>query len=327
MNTTFLINGGAGRVITSIPALEKYEKLNPHDDFKILVSGWEQLFWSHPTLQHRTFSAFQKGLFTQFVKNSNVVTPEPYHLNSFFNQKTNLVEAFDEIINKTNNHTDLNYSCLHLSTFELQKAKELITSLKQQTNKKKLIVFQPFGSGVAFVNHQPIDRSNRSLTLDSYMYIAEHISKHAEIIYASEPQFKHPNDTFTTPIDEQQNYLRIVMAIISQCDLFVGVCSVGQHMARMFNKPSIILMGATNEHNFSYPNNHIIYRKLNKAPIFMPWRLCDHDCEFADRENNNIMDFSKNELNEIVSLIEKNIDGGDIPEKDCNTISCGIKYV
>jgi len=32
MNTTFLLNGGAGRIITAIPALEKNQKLNPADD-------------------------------------------------------------------------------------------------------------------------------------------------------------------------------------------------------------------------------------------------------------------------------------------------------
>ena len=37
MNTTFVLNGGAGRVIASIPALEKFHRLNPQDDFKILV--------------------------------------------------------------------------------------------------------------------------------------------------------------------------------------------------------------------------------------------------------------------------------------------------
>ena len=43
-NTTFVISGGAGRVVTAIPALEKYHRLNPHDDFKVLVHGWVDLF-------------------------------------------------------------------------------------------------------------------------------------------------------------------------------------------------------------------------------------------------------------------------------------------
>ena len=307
MNTTFIINGGAGRVITAIPALEKYEKLNPDDDFKIIVHGWEQLFWSHPTLQKRTFGIHQKGLFDQLIKNSRVIVPEPYQLNSFFNQKTNLVEAFDEIINNTNSQDDLNYNCLYLNTFEINRAKEFIELFKFETKHKKLIVFQPYGSAVEIVNKQPIDKSNRSLSSDAYFKIASAVSNDAVVIYAGSPMFKHPSDNFTINIDEQQNYLRILMSVISQCDLFVGVCSVGQHIARMFNKPSIVLMGATNETNFSYLDKHIIYRKKDRVPVYVPWRLSEGDCEFADRENNGIMDFDQREITEIIELIKKQL--------------------
>lgn len=307
MNTIFIINGGAGRVITAIPALEKYQKFNPNDDFKILVHGWEQLFWSHPTLQKKTFGVHQKGLFDQYIKNSNVVVPEPYQLNSFFNQQANLVEAFDEIINNTTQHEDLNYECLFLSNYELHKAKEIVTHYKQQTKHKKLIVFQPYGSAVEIINKQPVDRSNRSFTLEGYFQVAKSLSKDAAIVYASHPQFKHPNDNFTISIDEQQNYLRILMATISQCDLFVGVCSVGEHIARMFNKPSVVIMGATNEINFSYPNNFTIYRKKDRVSAYVPWRLSEIDCEFADRENNGLMDFNQKEITEIIDLIKKQL--------------------
>jgi hypothetical protein len=82
MNTTFLLNGGAGRIITAIPALEKYQKLNPTDDFKILIMGWESLLWSHPTLQNKTFTPFQKGQF-DLIKNTKIVSPEPYHVHGY----------------------------------------------------------------------------------------------------------------------------------------------------------------------------------------------------------------------------------------------------
>jgi hypothetical protein len=324
VNTTFLINGGAGRVITSIPALEKYQRLNPKDDFKIIVHGWEQLFWSHPALQERTFGAHQKGLFEQYIKNSNVVVPEPYHLNSFFNQKTNLVEAFDEIINNTNNHSDLNYNCLHLSTYEIQKAKELASSFKQQTKRNKLIVFQPYGSAVEMINHKPIDRSNRSLSLEGYYQIAKSLSADAAILYASQPQFKHPKDNFTFSIDEQPNYLRILTTIISQCDLFVGVCSVGQHIARMLNKPSVILMGATNELNFGYPDAQTIIRKKDRSPSYTPWRLLESNCEFSDRANDGIMNFDESELKEIVTTIKTKI-SNEADELNLNS-STSVKY-
>ena len=41
----FFINGGAGRVITSIPALEKYAET--HDDFIIVAEGGMNFYKAH----------------------------------------------------------------------------------------------------------------------------------------------------------------------------------------------------------------------------------------------------------------------------------------
>ena len=45
-STAFFINGGAGRVITSIPALEKFHEENPDDDFVIVCA----VSYTHLTL-------------------------------------------------------------------------------------------------------------------------------------------------------------------------------------------------------------------------------------------------------------------------------------
>ena len=44
----FFINGGAGRVICSIPALEKYAET--HDDFIIVAEGGMNFYKGHPVL-------------------------------------------------------------------------------------------------------------------------------------------------------------------------------------------------------------------------------------------------------------------------------------
>jgi len=326
MNTTFILSGGAGRVINAIPALEKYQKLNPDDDFKIIVHGWEELFWSHPTLQKRTFGAHQKGLFDTFIKQSKIICPEPYHLNSFFNQKTNLVEAFDECINNTNHHEDLNHNCLHFSKLEQEKIKELVLGFKEDKKKKKLVVFQPFGSTVEIINKKPIDRSNRSLSMSDYYEIVKAIQQDAAVVYVSQPDFRHPNDKHTIPIDNYLPYIRTMMGIISECDFFVGVCSVGQHMARAFNKPGLILMGATSEKNFSYPDYFDIYRKKDKNPIYLPWRLYDTDVEFIERQNDGIMDFNTTELSEIINLIKCKVDAPTTLLSNNEKTSLGVRY-
>ena len=40
----FFINGGAGRVICSIPAFEKYVEANPDEDFIIIAEGGTDFF-------------------------------------------------------------------------------------------------------------------------------------------------------------------------------------------------------------------------------------------------------------------------------------------
>lgn len=307
MNTTFILTGGAGRVINAIPALEKYEKLNPNDDFKILVHGWEQVFWSHPTLQQRVFGSHQKGNFDQHIKNNNIVSPEPYQVYRFYNQQCNLIEAFDECINKTTDHSDLNYNVLHLSNYEQIKIKDLVKNFKEKTKKQKVVVFQPFGSSVEIINNEVIDRSSRSLKLQDYFNIVKSISNNATVLYASQPELRHANDKLSISFDEYQPYLRTLIGLISQCDYFVGICSVGQHIARAFNKPGLIMMGATNEINFSYPNHFYIFRKKDRKPFYSPWRLSEVDCEFSDRMNNGIMEFTHQELDEIKETINLNL--------------------
>jgi hypothetical protein len=119
MKTVFLIDGGAGRIIASIPALEKYIRLHPTEDVKILIGGWDNLVWGNSVLQNITYSMDTKGVFENSVKNADrVIKPEPYILPSYFKQETSLVEAFDEEINQTKDHSDLGVPKLYLMKAE-----------------------------------------------------------------------------------------------------------------------------------------------------------------------------------------------------------------
>ena len=100
-STAFFINGGAGRVITSIPAFEAYEKENPNDDFIIVCEAGTDFYKGHPTLHRRAYDTWHKGLFESFIKDRNCVSPEPYRVWEYYNQKCSLAQAFDiEINNK-----------------------------------------------------------------------------------------------------------------------------------------------------------------------------------------------------------------------------------
>lgn len=302
MNTTFMLSGGAGRIITAIPALEKYHRLYPEDDFKVLIHGWGNLYWSHPLLQNKTFNVEQKGTFDLIIKNSILKHPEPYHRYSYYNQYTSLSEAFDEEINQTNDHSDLDKPNLYCHTNELNTSYKMIQDAKQQKGRQKFCVFQPYGSSIQLVNNRPLDSSGRSLDVDDALKLGYLLSKDYVVLYFGPSELIHPGDNFMLNAKDIPNAdLRFYMAMIAQCDLFVGVDSVGQHMARAFNKPGLVIMGSTFEKNVSYPNYFKFFRNGIK-PTYNPIRIGGIDCELADRVNDGIMSFTSNQIEEMYTL-------------------------
>ena len=43
--TTYSVDGGIGRVITSIPALLKYHKNHSDEEWYIMIPGWDFVTW------------------------------------------------------------------------------------------------------------------------------------------------------------------------------------------------------------------------------------------------------------------------------------------
>jgi len=307
-NTTFLISGGAGRVITAIPALEKFSRLNPDDDFKVLVHGWDMLYWSHPILQEKTFEVGQKGVFDNYIKNYNLVSPEPYHVYGYYNQEKSLAEAFDEIINQTDDHSDLEKPNLYYSRSEKTTIQSNLEALKQQTKKEKIIVFQPFGSGAIIENSAFMDTSGRSMYPEDFRELCRHLSQYACVVYFGSPDLFQLADCSDYAFAPPTADLRMYMTLISQCDYFVGCDSVGQHMARAFDKPGLVLMGSTFEKNVSYPEYFKFYRNDSVRVKYNPIRIGGLDCQLADRNNDGAMKFDNNQLKEIFSLIGQNFE-------------------
>lgn len=298
----FVINGGAGRVISAIPALEKYHRLNPESDFKIIVHGWESLFWSHPILQSRTLGVGQKDTFVNVYKDRDIICPEPYYLNDYYNQRISMSEAFDREINETTNHTDLTIPNLYLSTYEKASINRILKEINPD-NKSKIVVVQPYGSTAQFIDGDIVDTSHRSIRCKDYINLINRISKDAVIIYFGPKEFRHPEDAVSVKLDMYNPDLRMYMALINKCDYFIGCDSVGQHMARAFNKPGSIFMGSTFEKNVTYPNHFKIFRKEGTAPVYSSIRISGPDAELADRLNDGIMNFSDDEINRYINII------------------------
>lgn len=305
MKTIFYIDGGAGRVITAIPALLKYARLNPGADWAVLVPAWDYLFWGIPELQDRTYGIDTKGVFDNVVKGADrIITPEPYRLPAYFRQELSLAQAFDREINGSTDHSDLGVPQLIFNKAESLVAKNTINDLKNVQKRSKTVMIQPFGRGAKIERDEIVDEESRSLDPKSYLFLVRKLSQRYNMVFFGEPQFQMKDDKFAA------NYtcdLRQWAALIAECDYFIGVDSVGQHMARAVGKPGTVLIGSTFAVNTSYPDYFNIIEKAG-AKKYSPIRITGLDSILANRLNEDSMRFSDKELNDIYSNIVADIE-------------------
>ena len=295
----FHLDGGAGRVICALPALEKYAKKNPDKDFSILIGGWDNLTYGNRLLQDKTYSMDVKGIFNLLIKDNQIIHPEPYLLWEYYNQKCSLVEGFDKIINDTDDHSDLEPPKLYLSKAEEKSAANLVAQVEAKQNKSNTIVIQPFGRSARVDNGDIIDDSTRSLEQDVYQKLVKKLSQKYNIIFMGEGEFAQAISQEDSISEKPQGDLRMWAAIIEASDYFIGCDSLGQHMARAFDKPGSVIMGSTYAENVSYPDWFNIIENEDIPKTYSPIRACGFDSHLADRLNDGLMDFSDDQINEI----------------------------
>ena len=303
----FHLDGGAGRVICAIPALEKYAKKNPDKDFGIIIGGWDTLTFGNRLLQEKTYSMDVKGIFNLLIKDNQVIHPEPYLLWEYYNQKCSLVEGFDKIINETDDHSDLEPPHLYLAKAEEKGAANIIAGVEAKQNKNKTIVIQPFGRSARVDNGDIIDDSTRSLEPSVYNKLIKKLSQKYNIILMAEPELSQTVAQEDTISEKPQGDLRLWCALIEACDYFIGCDSLGQHMARAFDKPGSVIMGSTYAENVSYPDWFNIIENKDIPKTYSPIRACGFDSHLADRLNDRLMDFNDDQITQIYSSIVKHI--------------------
>lgn len=302
MKKAFVIDGGAGRVLCSIPALEYYAN-NTSEDFIIIVHGWSELFLNSKILRNKVYSG---NSFNQMnvLKDYQIITPEPYRLNAYFTQKCNLVQAFDILINQPNNLETIPET--KTMSFDIGRSnyvfgQKIIDQAKHTLHKNKTIVFQPFGSTAVVEGNYVLDTSGRSFELSDAIAIVDRLSHHYNIIMMTNlkvPVFR--NAPIITPEDIS---LLQWCGIINASDYFIGCDSVGQHLANTLNKPSSIVFGGTYPENTSYVNNSNfkIYDNGKDRRMYSPLRISQSLLE--DRTNEDLMTLSTDKLDTIINNV------------------------
>lgn len=299
MQKTVFINGGAGRMVCALPALERFITENPNG--YIVTEAGLDFVWGNKLIQDRTFDVNTKGLFENIVRHGEIISPEPYRDHEYYNQKLSIAQSFDKLINGS-----VRADCDYRPNIILNKDEELhgvsaLNHVKEQHGKAKTIVIQPFGR--SSINEENlkvvVDHSTRSLEVSTYLAIAKALREHYNVISMSE--FEIPGDTYS--LNPKQLTLRKWAAIIELSDYFIGCDSVGQHLAYSFNKPGSVILGSTYATNVSYPDYFNIIEKEGFEKRYSPIRISEACCYEADRHNDRALDFNEKETQEVVNNI------------------------
>jgi hypothetical protein len=301
----FFINGGAGRVLCSVPAFEKYQE-EISEDFIIVCESGAEFFKGHFSLQDKIYDPWHKNLFEDKIKHRDCVSLEPYRVWEYYNQECNLSQAFDiEINNK--GVRELPKPTLRLTREELMSGSSAVKEVKQKTKKDKLIFIQPFGRGAQHIGNYINDSSGRSFEYQNLVNIIKKLEKDYAIIVMSEWQIDFEKEGCKNPVAQPQNVdLRHWAGIIKSSDYFLGCDSVGQHIAYAFDIPTTVVAGATFPENISYPNspNFDIQDMGEGLRKYDPIRIVPD--EYVNKNNDGIMLMNEAIENVIVESIHKN---------------------
>tara|TARA_B100000214_G_C23972982_1_gene631156 strand:- start:1415 stop:2593 length:1179 start_codon:yes stop_codon:yes gene_type:complete len=310
LSKAFYINGGAGRVVCAIPALEKYADLNRgvDDDFVIVSESWQELFQGSRELRKRVYNLDHKDLFKDKLKDKEIISPEPYRLNAYFNQQCNLVQAFDIIINDLDHiptGVESKVPALELNKVEQITGHNVINEVREVTGKDKIVVFQPFGQSIQHQGKFIFDTSGRSFELTNVIEIIEELKKDYGVVIMSQVEIPSWQE-MGIAMPSNMNLMQWA-GVINAADYFLGCDSVGQHLAVSVAKPATVVLGSTYPENISYidvPAHKIIDLGEEKRD-YSPIRLTMD--AVIDRQNEDMMIISPTVLQEIITSIKDSI--------------------
>ncbi|NBW56831.1 hypothetical protein EBR43_03410 [bacterium] len=295
MKTTLLIDGGAGRQICAIPALEEFVDNNP--DTTIITYFWTPLFWGNKKLAPRVFDNNTKGLFDR-IRDSKIIKPEPYFNSNYINNKISLAQAFNEDINNIEGQVDK--PRIYLTKSEKNRFNDVI-----KKSGKKTVLFQPFGSTATFTDKEVLDNTVRSFSRElTIKTIQTLINAGLQIALFDDREIPFIDRNMVLPI--RGVGIREWAIIASQCDYYFGCDSAGQHLAYAFDKPGMVIFGGTTTINCGYPEWFTNIEKSDERS-YMPYRLAEFDMYISETCNDGLMDFTKEEIDTICENLIQHI--------------------
>lgn len=279
------IDGGMGRVICAVPAIEKLAKT----DEVVVQTPYDWVFNNNPHIKE-VFLYDDSSIWEKVIKNNEFLSPEPYHNHLYYKQKHHLIQSFDYLIN---GEEEMSKPNLYLSTEENEKSKSQIEKYKKEHGVDKVIVLQPFGSS-ADSNRRYWDISGRSLPFKFIETISEMDVENIRILPMgfSPNRLEQNSDVF---ISEGPRQIDEWLGLIKHSDYFVGCDSVGQHIARAFDVPGTVFLGTTFRENISYEEHFDIIQESNFPIEYNPLRIFEKEASttqpflYTKREQESIL--------------------------------------
>ena len=313
----FFLNGGAGRMLCSIPALELYEQESGDKDFVIVCEGGTDMFKGHPKLHKRAYDPWHKNLFDDVIKHRQVVNPEPYQVWEYYNQQCGLSQAFDIILNNKGVRK-LDKPFINLSKDEMLVGRKLINEVKEKIKKDKLLILQPFGRGIEVIDDTPMDHTARSFEFSDLKKLMKELEKDYALIMMSELKIDLKGEGLKREVAMPEGLnIRQWAAMIKYSDHFLGCDSVGQHLAYCVGTETTAVHGATFPINVSYPDteNFNVLDLGSEARIYDPIRIVQE--ESTNRSNENLMSMDEKIREYVVGVVRgtiKHTSGDQEPE-------------
>jgi len=302
MRAAIQIDGGIGRTICALPALERMAK----EQELIIIAGHPEVFHNNPNF-YKVYSLNREYIFDDVIQHCEFLNPEPYWDYHFYQKQRHIITSFNCILNKEE-PIELPRPVIYLTDAEKQEASDYIKNIRTQIGNRKIIGFQPFGA-----SFQPLtgkDDSHRSLPPNVVDSILNQLNDVGCFINFTMHPIKHPSMCY------DHFPLRKLFALAPHCDYLITVDSFLPHLGFCFGIPGTEFFGGTEIVNFGYPEHYHTVSRPGYPKTYFAFRMAG----FVDK-NQGAMNFTEEELTPILEEIRARL-GALTPPQEEPTVCC-----
>lgn len=296
VNKVIQIDGGIGRVLCSVPAVEKFAKNQATllGNKTCIITSQPEIFSHNPHI-YKLYSLNNEHLWDDVIRQGDFILPEPYLNRDYYTQKHHLIQSFDVLLN---GEEDKTLPTIYPTREEREWAAKFIANIRETTNSKYIVFFQFQGS--SFNLNYPDDRdvTERSLSLALSERIIEETTQDRDFCYVNCSHVPYDH----SKVWQYQFTLRQLLVATELCDFVVTIDSALSHIGAMWKKSGILILGGTYPKNIGYDSYQTIIRDGYPTAYF-PNRF-----HSSMSFNVGALDFTEDEITELINSIKSKIE-------------------